>query len=213
MSWTKLLHKADALLRALPSRGIPVPTATLGGGVALMLAFGHRRSRDIDLFLSDPQLLPALSPRLNDAAAALTEDYEEAANHLRLALDEGEVDFIVAPHLTDGAAAPVVVEGLSVQVESALEVLAKKLLYRGTDMKLRDLFDLACALRLRPELGTALAPLATRQREALLRRVAALEPTFTERARHSLDLMPAGERFVDDAPAIVREWLEHLPSA
>jgi hypothetical protein len=65
-----------------------------------MLLYEHRRSRDIDIFLRDPQYLTALSPRLNDHTEALTGRYVEQSNFLKLIFDGGEVDFIVAPSLT-----------------------------------------------------------------------------------------------------------------
>lgn len=44
---------------------------TLGGGTALMLQIGHRDSRDIDLFLPDPQLLGWIAAALADVGAWL----------------------------------------------------------------------------------------------------------------------------------------------
>jgi len=78
----------------------PPPDWTFGGGTALMLLYEHRRSKDIDIFLRDPQYLTALSPRLNDHTEALTGRYVEQSNFLKLIFDGGEVDFIVAPSLT-----------------------------------------------------------------------------------------------------------------
>ncbi len=64
-----------------------------------MLLYEHRRSKDIDIFLRDPQYLTALPPRLNDHTEALTGRYVEQSNFLKLIFDGGEVDFIVAPSL------------------------------------------------------------------------------------------------------------------
>ncbi|UUZ66014.1 hypothetical protein LP417_24340 [Polaromonas sp. P1-6] len=49
-----------------------------------MLRINHRHSKDVDLFVPDPQYLGYFSPRLTDAAEALTTQYEEAAEYLRL---------------------------------------------------------------------------------------------------------------------------------
>src|SRR5438128_2145859 len=66
-----------------------------------MLHCAHRMSRAIDVFLKDAQALPLLSPRLNDRAAGLARDHVEASNFVKLACTDGEIDFIVAPDLTE----------------------------------------------------------------------------------------------------------------
>jgi hypothetical protein len=48
---------ACSLLR---QANIVVDNWTLGGGTAMMLQIGHRESDDVDIFLSDPQLLGLL---------------------------------------------------------------------------------------------------------------------------------------------------------
>src|SRR5258708_16691983 len=65
-----------------------------------MCHFDLRFSRDIDIFVPDAAYLPYLSPRLNDAIAARTDDYHEAAHYVKLRFAEGEIDFIVATTLT-----------------------------------------------------------------------------------------------------------------
>lgn len=44
-----------------------------------MLRIAHRQSKDIDLFVPDPQYLGFVNPRLSDVAESITADYEEAA--------------------------------------------------------------------------------------------------------------------------------------
>ena len=62
---------------------------TFGGGTVLMLRHNHRLSKDIDLFVPDPQYLGFVNPRLSDVAAAVSEDYVEAAEYIKLLLPEG----------------------------------------------------------------------------------------------------------------------------
>lgn len=69
---------------------------TFGGGTVLALRHSHRFSKDIDIFVPDPQYLGYLSPRLSDVAALEDPDYEEGAEFLKLRYSEGEVDFVVA---------------------------------------------------------------------------------------------------------------------
>jgi len=47
------------------------------GGSALAFKFHHRFSKDIDIFLYDPQWLEFLTPRLNDDIEKLVKDYLE----------------------------------------------------------------------------------------------------------------------------------------
>ena len=56
-SWEKLPAKAFIIVDEVERHGSGLEGMTLGGGTALMLQIGHRDSRDIDLFLPDPQLL------------------------------------------------------------------------------------------------------------------------------------------------------------
>jgi hypothetical protein len=42
-----------------------------------MFRYGHRLSKDIDIFVPDPQYLGYVTPRLSDTVASLTEDYTE----------------------------------------------------------------------------------------------------------------------------------------
>lgn len=63
--WEVLWPRAMACIASLEGH-FPPPDWTFGGGTALMLLYEHRRSKDIDIFLRDPQYLTALSPRLND---------------------------------------------------------------------------------------------------------------------------------------------------
>lgn len=50
--------------------GDPI-TWSLGGGKVLMLRMNHRHSKDIDVFLSDPQVLGFFNPRMSDSAQLL----------------------------------------------------------------------------------------------------------------------------------------------
>ncbi len=68
---------------------------SFGGGTVLMLRINHRASKDIDLFVPDPQCLGYVNPRLSDAAESITTDYEENAEFIKLHLPAGEIDIVV----------------------------------------------------------------------------------------------------------------------
>lgn len=55
--WQELLRHAYTLIDEIDQHGSKDPLWTLGGGTVLMLRYGHRLSKDIDLFVPDPQYL------------------------------------------------------------------------------------------------------------------------------------------------------------
>jgi len=73
--WQSLLYHAFHLLDDMQLHsGVANPLWTLGGGTVLMLRYAHRRSKDIDIFVPDPQYLGFVTPRLSEAAAAVSAD-------------------------------------------------------------------------------------------------------------------------------------------
>lgn len=72
--WEALLPRALALIDEIGRHGgITRPFWTLGGGTVLMFRHRHRLSKDIDVFVPDPQYLGFVTPRLSDTTAALTQ--------------------------------------------------------------------------------------------------------------------------------------------
>lgn len=137
--WRELFAQALRLLKGLPQTN-PPQRWTFGGGTVLMLRHHHRLSKDIDLFVEDPQVLGYLNPRLSDNAEAITSDYVEAAEYIKLFLPQGEIDIVVSPSLTDNPWEEIEIFGQAVLVETAAEIIAKKMYYRGNQAKGRDLF-------------------------------------------------------------------------
>ena len=79
--WQSLLSHAFQLLDDMQLHsGVANPFWTLGGGTVLMLRYAHRQSKDIDIFVPDPQYLGFVTPRLSEASAAVSADYVEAGD-------------------------------------------------------------------------------------------------------------------------------------
>jgi hypothetical protein len=114
---------------------------TFGRGTVLMLRYQHRVSKDIDIFFHDPQPLAYLTPRTGGLSELLTGEYEESANHLKLLFDEGEIDFVASPNLTDPGFEVAVIDNRNIRIETPAEIIAKKMWHRGDAVKARDLFD------------------------------------------------------------------------
>jgi hypothetical protein len=89
-TWEILFQRALVLIEDARSAGIPVEEWTFGGGTVLMRRHRHRLSKDIDIFVNDPQFITYLTPRLNQTAESLTTNYVEDHNFVKLAFPEGE---------------------------------------------------------------------------------------------------------------------------
>jgi hypothetical protein len=74
--WRHLLKNAFLLLDDAAIKANKPVEWTLGGGTVLMHRHRHRRSKDIGIFLDDPQWLGYLSPRLGGAAESMTAEYQ-----------------------------------------------------------------------------------------------------------------------------------------
>jgi hypothetical protein len=148
--WARLFRIACSLIRQVNSEQVVIDSWSFGGGTAMMLQIGHRESHDVDIFLSDPQLLPFLDPNLHDFEFEIRpSDYGgDGTGFLKLAFEGiGEVDFIVAHALTDIPTTKQTIEGEDVDLETVAEIIAKKIHYRGATIKPRDIFDIAAAAR------------------------------------------------------------------
>jgi len=98
--WEGLFERALVLIDDARGRGLPVDDWTFGGGTVLMRRHKHRLSRDIDIFVDNPEFLGYLTPRLSDVAESLTTNYVEDTEYVKLVFPDGEIDFVVAAPLT-----------------------------------------------------------------------------------------------------------------
>ena len=191
--WKKLFPHALALMAHLESV-IEHATWTFGGGTVLMLRIGHRQSKDIDLFVPDPQYLGHVNPRLSDTAELITTDYQESTEFIKLFLPEGEIDIVVGTPLTDNPFEVVNHRGREIKVETSAEIIAKKMWHRGDRAKARDLYDLCAVADLEPQAIAAAAPFFARHGaafiERLTQRAAQVEAEFAE-----IDVIAHGKPF------------------
>lgn len=208
--WEALLPRALALVDEIGRHGgITRPFWTLGGGTVLMFRHRHRLSKDIDVFVPDPQYLGFVTPRLSDTAAALTQDYtEQPGTFVKLLFEEGEVDFVAAPNLLADAWETWNIGDRSVNVETASEIIAKKMYHRGDRATARDLFDLALVIERESRSLLTAAPFLLRHREAFLNQIrrphASLRAAFD--AIDTLDYTPA----FNHCAVVAGEFLESL---
>jgi hypothetical protein len=178
--WETLLSHALDILDAAERSGQRLGEWSLGGGTALMRRYHHRISKDVDIFVLDPQWLGYLTPRLNPVAEDKTGEYVEQAGFLKLYFPQGELDFIVATPLTPSPWESETILGRRIRVESPAETVAKKLEHRGSELKARDLFDIATVIEREPECLAVLAPILEARRAAVLQRLVQHEASLRE---------------------------------
>lgn len=134
-----LLERA---VESLHEAGIADNLWAVGGGTVLSSIYGHRLSKDIDIFVSDPQLLSFVSPRFNSVSESAL-DYEETNSFVSLTFLEGKIDFINALQISKFLPVKKEFLGSNVFVEDPVEIISKKVFFRGKYAVPRDLFDLA----------------------------------------------------------------------
>ena len=66
--WETLFLRALVLIDSVSASGAELTNWSFGGGTVLMRRHHHRFSKDIDIFIPDPQYLAYLTPRLNEMA-------------------------------------------------------------------------------------------------------------------------------------------------
>lgn len=137
---------AMAIIDQANAQGIGMNSWSFGGGTALMLQINHRESHDIDLFIEDAQYLPYLNPETQDYDLALApNDYEtDGTLALKIVFDGvGEIDFICCDPVTETPFTLAEIRGRNVRLETPAEILAKKVVFRGSHLQPRDMFDIA----------------------------------------------------------------------
>ena len=207
--WQGLLGHALHLIDEIRAHGIDDPYWTFGGGTVLMLRYRHRRSKDVDIFVPDPQYLGYVSPRLSEVAEAISADYVEGAGFVKLIRPEGEIDFVASPNLTATPFETWSLQRRSVRVETAAEIVAKKLWHRGDQVSARDLFDLSLVIEREPESLRTAGRFLVRHREAFIEqlatRAAVLKAQFD-----AIDVLKYRPTF-EDAAVRAERFLKGLP--
>jgi hypothetical protein len=167
---------------------------TFGGGTALMVQIAHRDSFDVDIFVDDPQILNFLNPETQDYQLEMRpNEYHLSGHHaLKLAFgDMGQIDFICAAAILEHPAERADVLGHVVAKETPSEIVAKKIVYRGSHIQPRDLFDIAAVARhMGPDrLAAALGPVRSEAGVAL-ERAQRLKPAAVESVLKQLQIYP-----------------------
>jgi len=209
--WTGLLETAALILDELPPSfrdGLSV-----GGGSMLAGLLKHRISHDLDFFHRDPQAIGFLTPRLNHRMEALGLPYTEQSNFLKFVKGTQEIDLIIALPVTEqGTSGTLPVgRGILVARETPTEIMAKKILYRGSQTIARDLYDLAALESLAPRSLDALATRVGRKAlRGMLDRVKQMRPTLPNALNAFVTPTPSWKAFHREVPDLAIQALERL---
>jgi hypothetical protein len=193
-AWRGLLASTLDLLDTLPIK----PDWSFGGGTSLAVHYDHRYSYDIDAFVGSGDVIRALSPNRNPATKALLggRKYEYPGNYLKLVLESGEIDFIVGTSRTDDPIEHWMFEGRVVPIDTPWETAVKKMFYRPSTFKVRDVFDLAAVVERHPEeLGAGLVEIDDRF-PRLLDRIDSLRPVYATLAKDDVNPTESGRKYM-----------------
>lgn len=207
--WLSLLGHAFRLIDEIAEHGRADPFWTFGGGTVLMLRYGHRLSKDIDIFVPDPQYLGFVNPRVSDVASDITTEYEEHAQFVKLLLPEGEIDFVVSLNLTDPGYDQWTLLDRPVKVETAAEIVAKKMWHRGDRATARDLFDLSMVIERDPAALLAAGEFLIRHRDTFLEQLASRD-VFIRQGFSDIETLNYTPTF-DHAVTLTTEFLRAIP--
>jgi hypothetical protein len=190
--WRDLLRETCALIDTLSV----TPAWTFGGGTSLSVHLGHRHSSGVDAFVDASQVIRELAPNRNPTTKALLKGrpYEYAGHCLKLHLEGGEIDFLVGTLLSETPTVEWEFEGRVLAIDMPWETAGKKLFYRPSTLKVRDIFDLAAVIEAFPNEFLAVLPEVEEKMPLAIDRVDAFLPAYeadaikeinpTERGKH-----------------------------
>ncbi len=178
--WETLFERALAIIDSVARSGHALEDWSFGGGTVLMRRHHHRFSKDVDIFIRDPQYLNYLTPRLNNEVEMLTAHYIEHQGSLKLIFPEGEIDFVVSGALTPEPTSVEILFDRGIDVETSAEIIAKKVWHRGAEFTARDIFDLAMVAEKEPRALAGIKPILQGRKELIMARIGKYETDLRE---------------------------------
>ncbi|GAA7599316.1 nucleotidyl transferase AbiEii/AbiGii toxin family protein [Helicobacter pylori] len=145
------LEQFYPIIKSALNLGLNPSSIKFGGGTALsMYYFQHRLSFDIDLFINDAQYLGFFSPKLwiDDCSHFDSAKYIDQHNHIGITnKDNIKIDILIDYASNEGYIDDSKkIFAFDIYIESLENIIAKKITFRKTDNKTRDIFDIAVAL-------------------------------------------------------------------
>ncbi|MGE4511617.1 MAG: nucleotidyl transferase AbiEii/AbiGii toxin family protein [Sulfurimonadaceae bacterium] len=195
-------------------------TIRFGGGTALAIYyFQHRLSFDIDLFVTDVQILNYLSPKhwIDETDKFNSSKYIDLSNHIRVLEKKNniKVDVLVSQnsssdYLLDDSKE--IFNG-DVYVESIEDIIAKKIVYRRNDNLTRDIIDIAIAIKLNDGIFDRMLESGLINEQDLSELKNSLESLDTETFLEEIEIVAPFENYMNDAinaPEIIKSECNKL---
>jgi hypothetical protein len=194
------------------------PHWTFGGGASLALDLGHRVGYDIDALVDSARVIQSLVPVRNEVTRSTCwNDKTQRADFLYLghclkliSKGMGEIRFLHASPILEDATRPFDFDGRVILRERPAEIIAKKILHRGSSFEARDVFDLAGTyVALREELAeVSSSPFMTSDAFDRVRlRIENRHAAFEEEIDGEVNPTEFGRSYLGDACEIALEAL------
>jgi hypothetical protein len=182
-----------------------------------MIFADHRLSRDIDAFIDDPQYLALLSPETTDVWKCSA--WDRAGHYLKLKYPEGEVDFIITAAISSlpPIEKQIDLTGIrkgskpTIQLDPPVEIALKKLHYRATMLKPRDVFDISVTDAIAGDALLANLHEVAGKKDDLLRRLDNIKEDFLQAELAELDIRPRWEKHKTTCLDTVRGIVGRIP--
>lgn len=158
-----------------------------------------------------------MSPDVTDVWGCRT--WHKAAHYLKLEYAEGEIDFIVSGPLSDLATTFHEVDltdlpakrRATIQIEHPAEIALKKMYYRPTMLKSRDIFDIAVADSIDHQALVGNLNEISEKKSALLKRLGGINREFLEAELAELDIQEGWDDQKRSCLATVRSLVDQIP--
>lgn len=121
---------------------------------------------------------------------------------------EGEIDFVATPNLTESPFEIWSINGQNIRVETAAEIVAKKLWHRGDRAAARDLFDRSLVIEQEPEALIKAAKFLLKNADLFISQIASRK-TVLERQFAEIDIL-AYKPSYDEAAQRATTFLKSL---
>lgn len=198
--WQQLLEEIMHIEEGLPEK-LPF---SFGGGTALAVHLGHRVSYDVDLFYRSADIFNYYNPNKNPAVRDLVKkhggSWQYPGSYLKLELKIGEVDILISNFMTPQPATDWLFKKWVIKLETPAEILAKKIRYRSSQFKRRDIFDMAVIANIRKAELKAALQVNIENLARLRDRIATMMADYEQFILADINPTPTGRDFVRGAP-------------
>ena len=189
-------------------------TIRFGGGTALAIYyFQHRLSFDIDLFVTDVQILNYLSPKhwIDETDKFNTIKYIDLSNHIRVLEKKNNIKVDVL--VSQSASSKYFLDDSKdifysdVYVESIEDIIAKKIVYRRNDNLTRDIIDIAIAIKVQDSILQNMLESGLINKQDLKELKNSLEHLDRTTFLEEIEIVAPFQKYIDDAknaPEIIK---------